>query len=359
MEWDGDGTDPRELRLIEGKKCGEDTRFEPISLEELRESCRERPEDILLPFIREGDATLIYSPSGVGKSFYALGIAVAIASGSEFLGYTAPKARKVLYLDGEMSKWQLKSRVDASITPKNNKLAYQNLSLANRELSDYLFPDIGSKDGWKWAYREVIRSGVEVVVFDNFSTLALGVEDENNAGSFNNTLELILRLKKQGVLPILLHHSNKTGNSYRGTTKIEAIFSNIISLEKTNAIDLSLGAGFKVKFTKNRNEYAEETETRTVQLVRGDGWKVLETDEDRDDRVLVELKKMTHKKQAEIAAALGVNQSTIARAKKRLIATGKIKKGQWTRYLTAANDELGMKDEIEMDDDDDDEVINF
>jgi len=333
--------------------------FSAIGLEALNESCDENQENILLPFIRDGDATLIYSASGVGKSFYGIGIAVAIASGSEFLGYTAPKARKVLYIDGEMSKWQLKSRVDASITPKNKKMTYQNLSFANRELSEHMFPDIGSKSEWVWAHKEIVKSGVDVVVFDNFSTLALGVEDENNAGSFNNTLELILELKQSGVLPILLHHSNKTWSSYRGTTKIEAIFSNIISLERSNAIDLSLGAGFKVKFTKNCNEYAEETETRTVQLVRGDGWKVLETDEDRDDRVLVELKKMEHKNQAEIAEALGVHQSTIARAKKRLIATGKIKKEEWTRYLTAANDELGMKDEIEMDDDDDDEVINF
>ena len=321
--------------------------FVGVSMQELEESCSEIQEDILVPFIKDGDATLIYSPSGVGKSFFSFGIAVAIASGSEFLGYKAPKSRKVMYIDGEMSKWQLMTRVGASTTIDNKSLVNQNLSFVNRELTQEMLPDIGSESEWKMAHRDIVKSGVEVVVFDNFSTLALGVEDENSASSFNNTLELVLSLKKASILPILIHHANKTGQSYRGSTKIEAIFSNIISLERSKAIDLSLGAGFRIKFTKNRNEYSEFTEPRTVQLVKGEGWKVVKTDDDFDEKVLAALKSFKYKNQNELAEALGVKQYAIARSKKRLIANKRITQGEWTRFLTAANDELGMEDNDE------------
>ena len=319
--------------------------FVGVSMLELEESCAEMQEDILKPFIKDGDATLIYSPSGVGKSFFSLGVAVAIASGGEFLGYEAPTPRKVMYIDGEMSKWQLMTRVGASTTINNKSLVNQNLSFVNRELTQEMLPDIGSESEWKMAHRDIVKSGVEVVVFDNFSTLALGVEDENSASSFNNTLELVLSLKQSSILPILIHHANKTGQSYRGSTKIEAIFSNIISLERSKAIDLSLGAGFRVKFTKNRNEYSEFTEPRTVQLVKGEGWKVVKTDDDFDEKVLAELKSFKHTNQTELGEALDVNQSTIARSKKRLIANKKISESEWTNFLVAANDNLRMEDD--------------
>jgi KaiC/GvpD/RAD55 family RecA-like ATPase len=314
-------------------------------MKELEKRCSEIQEDILEPFIKDGDATLIYSPSGVGKSFFSLGIAVAIASGSEFLGYKAPKPLKVMYIDGEMSKWQLKDRIDASITISNKQLVDDNLSLVNREITHGMFPDIGSESEWRLARRDIIASSVNVVVFDNFSTLALGVEDENSASSFNNTLELVLSLKQEGILPIMIHHANKTGQSYRGSTKIEAIFSNIISLERSNAIDLALGAGFRVKFTKNRNEYSEYTEPRTVQLVKDEGWRVVKTDDDFDERVLAELKSFKHTNQSQLGKALDVNQSTIARSKKRLIANKKISHSDWTNFLVAANDNLRMEDD--------------
>lgn len=320
-------------------------KFQPISLSFLNDSCSKEQEVILEPFIKEGDATMIYSPSGVGKSFYAIGLAIAIASGEEFINYKAPKARKVFYIDGEMSKWQLRDRIQASSKNiKNKHLLDKNLILSNRELSSSPFPDLGKKEHKDLILKQIIDTKCEVVIFDNFSTLALDIEDENASSSFNTTLELIQELKVKGILPILIHHSNKTGNSYRGTTKIEAIFSNIISLEKSNNVDLSNGAGFRVKFTKNRNEFSEYTEPRTIQLIKGQGWTELTTEEDTDEKVLNELKKCIHTNQQAIANALNIAPSTISKSKKRLIAHQKITEKQWDDYLNAGEDEVENDD---------------
>lgn len=329
------------MKKIQSKKWRE---FGGISLTTLDTKCEEVQDDILLPFIKDGDATMIYSPSGVGKSFYVIGIAVAIAGGGEFIGYNAPKPKKVLYIDGEMSKWQLQTRIKASLSDNNIDMVYKNLYIANRELSEYLFPDLGNKEHISYIHKEILSNGYDVVIFDNFSTLALNIEDENSAGSFNPTLELIQELKSSGILPILVHHSNKNGGSYRGTTKIEAIFSNIISLEKSNNVDLSIGAGFRVKFTKNRNEFSEYTEPRTVQLVKHSGWTSITTDDDIEDKILKELVKCIYESQQQIAEALGISTSAVSKAKKRLMAKGKIDDKQWKLYLEAATDEIENND---------------
>jgi len=47
----------------------------------------------------------------VGKSFLALGLALAAAGGGSFLGWTAPRPHNVLYLDGEMSPQAVAGRL--------------------------------------------------------------------------------------------------------------------------------------------------------------------------------------------------------------------------------------------------------
>src|SRR5688572_7498729 len=66
---------------------------------------------ILEPILSPGTLALIYGPPGVGKSFLALGLALAAAGAGSILGWTAPRPRKVLYLDGEMRREAVAERL--------------------------------------------------------------------------------------------------------------------------------------------------------------------------------------------------------------------------------------------------------
>jgi hypothetical protein len=66
---------------------------------------------ILEPLLAAGSAGLIYGPAGVGKSFLALGLAMAAASGGSFLGWTARRPHTVLYLEGELGAVELQRRL--------------------------------------------------------------------------------------------------------------------------------------------------------------------------------------------------------------------------------------------------------
>src|ERR1700749_2516983 len=67
--------------------------------------------DLLPPWLASDTAALVYGPPGIGKSFLALGVAWAVASGGSFLGWRAPRPRRVLYVDGEMGAAEIGDRL--------------------------------------------------------------------------------------------------------------------------------------------------------------------------------------------------------------------------------------------------------
>src|SRR5262249_13492230 len=74
-----------------------------LNFQELLEEKIPPREYILEPIIRTASTTMIYAERGVGKSYVSLSIGSAVASGKDFLKWKAPKPRKVLYVDAEMS----------------------------------------------------------------------------------------------------------------------------------------------------------------------------------------------------------------------------------------------------------------
>ena len=73
-----------------------------VSIAELLEREIKPREMLLAPILPEQGLAMLYAYRGIGKTFIALGIAAAVASGSRFLRWTAPRPRRVLYLDGEL-----------------------------------------------------------------------------------------------------------------------------------------------------------------------------------------------------------------------------------------------------------------
>lgn len=58
---------------------------------------------------------MCHAPRGVGKTFTAGSIALAVASGGSLYGWQAPCPLKVLYIDGEMPAVAMKARFTSLI----------------------------------------------------------------------------------------------------------------------------------------------------------------------------------------------------------------------------------------------------
>src|SRR5437764_1910702 len=70
-------------------------------------------QPILDPILATKSLALLYGPRGLGKTFVAMGIAWAAASGTSVLGWQAPRPYRVIYVDGEMASLDLKKRLAA------------------------------------------------------------------------------------------------------------------------------------------------------------------------------------------------------------------------------------------------------
>jgi hypothetical protein len=222
------------------KKAGpRTTTHKYYTLGQLRSSKFADRRFLLSPWLREQESSMVYAASGVGKSLFAMSAAIAIAGGGEFFGWKPDQRAngqpwKVFYVDGEMHIADLQERGETLIAAcpgVDEAAANANLRLfARQDQKDgSLFPLISTAAGMQF-YEDRARH-VDLMIFDNFSTLG-EVEDENSAAEFNAVTEFLLRLKARGVATMLVHHANKGGDNFRGSSKLAATFETIVKLEK-------------------------------------------------------------------------------------------------------------------------------
>ena len=76
--------------------------LQPLGIDEL--IAMEIPEKkaLLSPILPESGLMMIHARRGGAKTFLALSIGLAVASGTSLMRWSAPKPRRVLYVDGEM-----------------------------------------------------------------------------------------------------------------------------------------------------------------------------------------------------------------------------------------------------------------
>ena len=114
------------------------------------------------------------------------------------------------------------------------------------------------------------RGEYDVLILDNFSTLA-DIEDENSASAMSPVLNFLLNLKQRRVAAILIHHANKPGKGFRGSSKLSTTFEVILALTKPVDAVLHDGLRFEISWEKFRGKTAESTTGAKVWLEDHEG----------------------------------------------------------------------------------------
>jgi RecA-family ATPase len=311
----------------------------------LTEKIKQR-EAILAPWFKERQACMIYAPTGLGKSMFSMSMALAIAGGGSFLDWSSKKPRKVLIVDGEMDMEDLRDRSETlmkSIEGFDEDTARKNLFFLARQgqKSDQMFPDINTHEGKKIIVDLVKKNHLDLVILDNFSTLAEIVK-ENEAHSFNGTLDLLKTLKQEACASMLIHHSRKDSNSYRGTSKIGVIFDSIIKLSCNSAIKNATDLSFDLAWEKVRTEKDHSMQTMTVMLSYGEDdlpkWSSAESQEDQLNRIISELKTLKYTSDKQIAEAIGIAPSTLTKKKRQIFSNDLLHEKKWNECIQHAKD---------------------
>jgi len=219
-------------------------------------------EMLLGPFLPSQGLAMLYAKRGVGKTLVALGIAGAVAQGGTFLKWSAPKPRRVLYIDGEMPAIAMQERLRYIFSETADLKIHENLTLITPDLQESPMPDLSTESG-RESIEEYVKNH-DLIIVDNLSCLFRSGK-ENEADSWQPAQDWALELRKRGKSILFIHHAGKSGTS-RGTSKREDILDTVILLKHPNDYRHDQGARFEVHYEKTRHFSGEEAISFSVQL---------------------------------------------------------------------------------------------
>lgn len=282
------------------------------------------PKLKILDIISEQEIILASGWRGVGKSWFGLSLVDAITRNQSFGMWKTVNSVPCLYVDGEMSAQDAKTRLK-SLNPDPNRKsplyiysdAYANtLGLPKASLMS---------ETWRSTMKRIlITRGVRFWVLDNLASLAGGI-DENSKRDFDPINAWLLDLRYSGITTLMLHHVGKEGHQ-RGTSAKEDHLDLSLILKQPPDYVPENGAAFIVTFTKSRLSFQELhllQDTRFQLITDENGclswaWGSVKQETRREVLNLIN-QGMTYD---EIANALQISKGRISQVKKEAIEKG-------------------------------------
>lgn len=274
------------------------------------------PRKMLMnPIIPEQGLIMLYAPRGIGKTYVALTIACAAASGGRMFDgkWACSTNSKVLFVDGEMPESVIQSRLAQIVSGMNLELRDpSNFQIITPDLQpiDMNMPDLSTPQGQ--AYVEAHLEGVKLLILDNLSALCR-TGKENESESWMPVQGWLLSLRKRGISVLMIHHANKNG-AQRGNSKKEDLLDTVIELRRSEKYNPTDGARFEVHYSKARGFFGGEAKPFEVCLTEEDGkiyWKASElADNQLEEALSLQAEGMTQRK---IAKEMNISASTVCR----------------------------------------------
>ncbi len=221
---------------------------------------------LLDQWLCQGDLGYIYAPRGVGKTWMAMALPGAIscrrplglwAAADPASADPAPSAPApdddpeappapdhipVLYIDGEMALKHTQYRARGLDLSKVCHLHHEHLFEQNGTCLN-----IGEVEDRQRITDLIIQLGYQVLILDNLSSLASGV-DENKGMDYEPLSHWLLELRRRKITVIVVHHAGRNG-LMRGHSKREDACSWIIELRDAR-LETDPGAKFVSHFAK-------------------------------------------------------------------------------------------------------------
>lgn len=221
--------------------------------------------------IPRGGISLLFAPENTGKSFFALDMGLSVARGVLFLGHKV-SAGQVLYIAGE-GAFGYVNRVAAYQQEKASQgwgnapfhFIADSINLSTPEGR----AELGS------VMAQLLPDLPITIIIDTLHACMPGL-DENSSKDIGKFTEIALELVRElRVTVLLVHHSKKGENEYRGHSSIAAACDSMIMIEaEPGDRDLRISC----RKMKDGAYFADFGATlRTVQLPNGQSSCVIES----------------------------------------------------------------------------------
>lgn len=259
-----------EIRLYEARKGKDayDHFAHGYDVEDLIEPSFFQPLDFTSPvqdvrwvfesYIAVGDLALASGVPGLGKSWFTMGLAKAMADDDKlFLGHQIMSGR-VLYFDEENPLDVIVARMVQKLGLRN----YENIRyIAGGGIRLDTHPEL--------LMQEVMVYQPQLIVIDSLARVH--AKEENSFAEMSEILNHVLKplARETGAAVLLIHHSDKAGHGPRGSGDIEAAVD--VSIELKGAS----GAGaFGLRVRKSRRRKSDDGMFVTITDLPGIGTRL-------------------------------------------------------------------------------------
>ena len=299
--------------------------FRAVTVRELLDAALPEREVQLDPWLHKQALCMVFAPRGTGKTHFSLGVAYALWSGGQFLGWQAARPLRVLFIDGEMPATVLQERLRAIMQAdsREGEIDADTFRIITPDLLDGAPPDLASPDDQARLQRLIDDFKPDIIIADNISTLVRSRRSENDAESWIPVQEWALRMRQQGRSVLFIHHAGK-GGAQRGTSKREDVLDVVLALRRPGDYTPEQGARFEVHFEKARHLHGDNAKPFEASLQTGpDGrqlWALRSLEDSTLDRAVTLARDGLT--QSDIAEELGVHKSNVSRALKKARQAG-------------------------------------
>jgi putative DNA primase/helicase len=205
-------------------------------------------ESLISPWLTTASLSMIYAPTGVGKTWFAMEQIRALTKGTPFLGWQVTRPCRALYIDGELPGAVIRERFNFLY---GGPLPESLTLLPSEYLMKEGAPlDLSTRSGQAritglLEAMELRSLRPDLIVVDNLSSLTSADENDNTAQTL--LLQWLMHLRHLQYAVQIVHHTGKSGDQ-RGASRRKDFMDAVISLTPTG----TEGAGFKVEFAKWR-----------------------------------------------------------------------------------------------------------
>jgi hypothetical protein len=145
---------------------------------------------IMSPWLPEKGLAMIFALRGLGKTWAALGVGHAVASGGQFLRWSAKSPRRVLYIDGEMPMALLKERYAMVVASAMTEAPPQNFRMLAADYQQDGLPDFSDPEAQK--FYEGVVADADLIILDI---------TQRSRADLKRTMPIVLALSKAGYWP--------------------------------------------------------------------------------------------------------------------------------------------------------------
>jgi hypothetical protein len=277
---------------------------------------------MLSPWLTEQSLSMIYAWRGIGKSWLALSVAYAVASGCDLMGWQVPRKRRVLFVDGELPARVLQARLAQIVASFDGEPEPDGFQILTPDLQpNGIMPNLSDYGGQEML--DLYASKADLIVIDNLSTLARSGK-ENEGESWLPVQEWALRHRAQGRAVLFIHHAGK-GGQQRGASRREDVLDTVISLRRPADYDPSDGAVFELHFEKARNLTGDDAQPLAVRLVSEDAGAIRWNCKPAEAGIVERLEALVKDgaSRSEIQDELGLSRFQLRRTVERANESGK------------------------------------